>query len=138
MPLGMSRLPRNPALFASAIVAMLLCAAVWFVPRATRGIRIGTGVVSHTLCSGVFVSGLDPDQLFAEALKPNPGLALLSKRLRIDVDRNRRQVTATWAGLVQSRSIYRDGLGCLLVRDATPENAPQNATAAPPSEIAAN
>ena len=80
MPLGMSRLRRNLALFASAIVAMLLCAAVWFVPRATRGIRIGTGVVSHTLCSGVFVSGLDPDQLFAEALKPNPGLALLSSR----------------------------------------------------------
>jgi CubicO group peptidase (beta-lactamase class C family) len=134
----MSRLRRNVTLFVSAIVAVLLSAAVWLVPRATRSIRVGTGVVSHTLCSCVFVSGLDPDQLFAEALKPNSGLALLSKRLRIDVDRNHRQVTATWAGLVQSRSIYRDELGCLLVRDASSQNAAQNATAAQPSSSATN
>ena len=76
--------------------------------------------MSHTLCSGVFVSGLDPDRLFDEALKPNPGLRRLSKRLTYEIDRTRRQVVVTWAGGFMSRAVYRDGLGCILVRDGEP------------------
>ena len=94
---------------------MVLCACVWFLVRAGRGIRVGAAVVSHTLCSGSFVSGLDPDLLYAEAVKPNPGQRVLSKRLRYDVDRAGRQVTVTWAGGFQSRAVYRDGFGCMIL-----------------------
>ncbi len=94
---------------------MVLCACVWFLVRAARGIRVGTGVVSHTLCSGAFVSGLDPDLLYAEAVKPIPGQRVLSKRLRYVVDRAGRQVIVTWAGGFQSRAIYRDGFGCMIL-----------------------
>ncbi len=124
----MSR-PRRTLILVACTIAALICVAAWFASRATRGIRVGTAVVSHTLCSGVFVSGLDPDQLFAEALRPNPGLKALSKRLRIDVDRNRRQVTVTWAGLFQSRAMYHDGFGCQLVQGAPPEIPEENANA---------
>ena len=94
---------------------MVLCACVWFLVRAARGIRVGTAVVSHTLCSGAFVSGLDPDLLYAEAVKPIPGQRVLSKRLRYDVDRAGRQVIVTWAGGFQSRAVYRDGFGCMIL-----------------------
>ena len=95
-------------------LAVALAGAVLAI-RPDRAIRVGTGVVSHTLCSGVFVSGLDPNQLFAEALEPNPGLNMLSKRLRYEVDRTRREVVATWAGGFTSRAVYREGRGCMLV-----------------------
>jgi CubicO group peptidase (beta-lactamase class C family) len=112
-----------------AATAALLCVAPWFASRATRAIRVGTAVVSHTLCSGAFVSGLDPDQLYAEALKPNPGQKLLAKRLRYEVDRKNRQVLVTWAGMFQSRAVYREGFGCTLTEDSSPENVAASASA---------
>jgi CubicO group peptidase (beta-lactamase class C family) len=99
---------------------LLACAVAWLVFRPDRALLVATGVVSQTLCSGVFVSGLDPNQLFDEVLKPNPGILRLSKRLRYQIDPTRRLVATTWAGRFESVSIYRDGLGCLIVRDAEP------------------
>jgi hypothetical protein len=101
----------------------VLCASVWFLVCAARGIRVGTGVVSHMLCSGAFVSGLDPDLLYAEAVKPIPGQSVLSKRLKYDVDRAGRQVIVTWAGDFQSRAVYRDGFGCMILHDAESKDA---------------
>jgi CubicO group peptidase (beta-lactamase class C family) len=106
-----------------ATIILALCAAVWFFAHISRGIRVGTGLVSQTLCSGVFVSGVDPDQLYAEAIKPIPGQTRLAKRLHYEVDRKGGQVTATWAGEFESRSVYNDGFGCTLVRGAEPRFA---------------
>jgi Beta-lactamase len=94
---------------------LLLGAGARFVRRAGQGIRVGTALVSKMLCSGVFVSGLDPDALYREAVKPIPGQTRLAKRLNYNVDRATRQVTATWWGGFQSRAVYREGYGCVLV-----------------------
>lgn len=118
----MTRRFRNTLLVMGASSAAL-CAGVWFFVRASRAIRVGTAVVSHTLCSGAFVSGLDPDSLYAEAVKPIPGQSVLAKRLKYVVDRKGRQVTATWAGLIQSRAVYRDGFGCMLLHGDEPKDA---------------
>ncbi len=119
----MTRRIRNIMIVIVTAASVLLCAIVWFFIRESRGIRVGTAVVSKTLCSGVFVSGLDPDSLYAEAVKPNPGQTLLAKRLRYQVDRTARQVTATWAGGFESRAVYRDAFGCVLVHGETPPDA---------------
>jgi hypothetical protein len=111
----MRRRTRN-VLIVLVAAGAVLCAAVLFFVHLGRGIRVGTGLVSQTLCSGVFVSGVDPDQLYAEAIKPIPGQTRLAKRLRYEIDRKRRQVIATWAGGFESRSVYRDRFGCVLVR----------------------
>ena len=97
------------------VVGVLLCVGAWSLHRAANGIRVGTAVVSKTLCSGAFVSGVDPDMLFAEAVKPIPGQTLLAKHLRYNVDRGRHEVTATWRGMFESRAVYYDGFGCMLV-----------------------
>jgi CubicO group peptidase (beta-lactamase class C family) len=136
-------------IFVLVVIAILVGAGVWFHFGPARGIRVGTAVVSKTLCTGVFVSGLDPDKLYAEAVKPIGGQDLLAKRLKIDVDRKAREVRATWAGMIESRAIYHEGFGCRLVHgdeavDASSTNAAAgamgNAVAAsanPPLEIAA-
>jgi CubicO group peptidase (beta-lactamase class C family) len=96
--------------------------------RPDQAIRIGTANTSHTLCSGTFVSGLDPDQLFAESVKPSPGMGLVSWALHYQVDRGRRQVTTRVAGRFESRAVYRDGLGCLIVHGGELEVASPLAT----------
>jgi CubicO group peptidase (beta-lactamase class C family) len=126
-------------LIGAAVV--LLVGVAWFWYGSARGIRVGTAVVSKTLCSGVFVSGLDPDLLYAEAIKPIPGQDQLAKRLKYNVDRTARQVTATWLGGFESRAIYRDGFGCTLVHGDLPGDllpgAPKHAgaDAAVPLEV---
>jgi hypothetical protein len=117
----MTRRFRNTFIIVAAIGVVFLGVA-FLLRREARGIRVGTAVVSKTLCSGVFVSGLDPETLYDEAVKPIPGQTLLSKRLKYVVDRTGRQVTTTWAGMFQSRAVYRDGLGCTVVNgDETKE-----------------
>ncbi len=97
------------------LAAAVLCAVAWFMLRAMPAIEVGTGVVSHTLCSAAFVSGLDPDQVYAETVKPIPGEGALSKRLKYVVDREHREVRVTWAGIIHSRAVYRDGFGCIIL-----------------------
>jgi CubicO group peptidase (beta-lactamase class C family) len=91
--------------------------------RAMPAIEVGTGVVSHTLCSAAFVSGVDPDQVYAEAVKPIPGEGALSKRLKYVVDREHREVRVTWAGFIHSRAVYRDGFGCIILHGDDSKNA---------------
>ena len=105
------------------VVGVLMCVGAWFLHRGANGIRVGTAMVSKTLCSGTFVSGVDPDVLYAEAVKPIPGQTLLAKHLRYSVDREKREVTATWRGMFESRAVYYDGFGCMLVHGDTPPSA---------------
>jgi CubicO group peptidase (beta-lactamase class C family) len=110
---------RNILLGALAAFAIVISAIAWFAICVSPGIKVGTAVVSQTLCSAAFVSGLDSDQMYVEAIKPNPGQTRLAKRLRYQVDREKREVRATWAGTFQSRSVYHDGFGCTLVHDSS-------------------
>lgn len=91
----------------------------------SRAAQTATGLVSHQLCSAIFVSGLDPEQFYREAIEPmlSPGGFLFSHT----VDRENAQVTARVAGVAESRAVYRAPLGCVLVHDAL----------APPVHVAA-
>ncbi|MGE3314220.1 MAG: serine hydrolase domain-containing protein [Planctomycetaceae bacterium] len=105
--------------------------------------RIVTAIVSHDLCSSVFVSGLDADQDFAERAAKRPRMGLINWAVRYCVDRTRKEVTASIAGLCPSRAVYREGLGAIVVHPpesteppiATADFSDRNAEAALP-EIA--
>src|SRR5258706_11124902 len=107
-----------------AVIAAVLAGA-GFVYRGEihRAIRVATGVVSHEICSGVFVSGLQADQIFAENIKPRPGLSLIAWGLAYTVDAEHRTVTATFQGGFANRAVFRYGLGCQVVHDLEPANA---------------
>jgi CubicO group peptidase (beta-lactamase class C family) len=92
--------------------------------------------VSQTLCAGTFVSGLDPDALYDDALRPDPGQKILAKRLRYVVDRNNREVRTTWAGMFASRSVFRAGFGCTVLRGSQTADGLPKMSAALRREIA--
>ena len=103
---------------------IVVAGAALLLSREAPGIRVGTAVVSRTLCEAVFVSHVDPATLYAEAIKPNPGQTRLAKRLKYEIDRQARQVTVTWAGGFKGRSMYRDALGCMVIPESSPANLP--------------
>jgi hypothetical protein len=118
----MTRRLRN-TLLVVAVGGAAVCVSAWFLARAARGIRVGTAVVSHTLCSGVFVSSLDPDLLYAQAIRPIPGQDTLAHRLRYTIDRENREVIVTWGGAFESRAVYRGEYGCMILHSDEPRDA---------------
>jgi CubicO group peptidase (beta-lactamase class C family) len=68
---------------------------------------------SHQLCSATFVAGLDSTQFYNEAIKPK--LGPVGALLRYEVDRERREVRTSLAGLVHSRAVYDGPFGCRIL-----------------------
>ncbi len=114
---------------AFACLGLLLTGCGSLAP--SRAAKTATGMVSHQLCSAVFVSGLDAQDFYREAIEPmlSPAALLFSHQ----VDRQHAEVTTTVAGLAESRAIYRPPLGCVLVHDASPSTLVM-----PPASVAAS
>ena len=96
------------------LLAVVAVGAAVLVLRPGQALRVATGTVGHTLCSEVFVAGLDPGQAFREIFGSMPGIRHIPL-LRYHVDRAKKDVTATVAGNFASRAAYQDGFGCALV-----------------------
>ena len=94
------------------IVAGLVALGIAFRPD--RAIRVATGFVAHNICSKTFVSGLDPQTVFAETLDRR-GIRRLRWALRYHLDRSNSIVDASLVGLFGSRATFHEGLGCVLL-----------------------
>lgn len=83
-----------------------------------RATDVATGYVSHQLCSATYVSKVEPEQFYREAIAPilSPVDFLSSHR----VDRQRAQVTSGFAGVAEARAVDRGPLGCLVVHGEPP------------------
>jgi CubicO group peptidase (beta-lactamase class C family) len=100
------------ALLGTALALLLGCSSV------DRATDVATGYVSHQLCSAAFVSRVDPEQYYREAIAPV--LAPVSFLSAHQVDRQRAQVSASFAGLSQARAVDRGPLGCLVLHGEPP------------------
>lgn len=83
-----------------------------------RATDVATGYVSHQLCSATFVSRVEPEQYYREAIAPV--LAPVSFLSGHQVDRQRAQVSASFAGLADARAVDRGPLGCLVLHGEPP------------------
>src|SRR5665213_809003 len=100
-------------LIGTALFLMIaLGAGAYFRPD--RAVRVITGFVAHNVCSQTYVSGLDPQTVFAETTD-HEGVRLLRLGLRYSVDRAGKTVDASLAGLFGSRAAFHDGFGCVLL-----------------------
>jgi CubicO group peptidase (beta-lactamase class C family) len=115
------RLLRGATAIAAFVVFAAVIATIWYRPDKT--LRVVTGLAAHTLCSETFVSEFDPSQVFAQSIAPFPGVRLLARRMHYRINRARHEVTVDLGGHFESRAIYRDGIGCLLVAGPGPIDA---------------
>jgi CubicO group peptidase (beta-lactamase class C family) len=99
------------------VVGLLLVAAAiiaaGFVFRPDKTIRVATGLAAKTLCSDVFISGLDPATVFAQAIEARPGVGLLAGNMHFRLDQDRQELSVDYFGHFTARAAYRKGLGCL-------------------------
>jgi len=97
-------------LVAVAAIGVLALSAA----RARDVPEVATGFVASVLCSGTYISGLDPQRVFAETTAAMAGAGLISWALDYRLDRANRDVTVTLLGLGRSRAVYHGALGCVL------------------------
>ena len=83
-----------------------------------RAAGVAAGFASHQLCSATFVSQVDAEAFYREAIAPT--VSPLGFLLDHKIDRERGEVTASFAGLAQSRATYRGPLGCLVLHGPPP------------------
>lgn len=102
----------KPPHLAALAAAWLLAACTSFPPGSA--IQVASASTSQTLCSAVFVSGREADQTYREEKRPEGGMGWVDWALRYTVDRDKREVQTTVGGGFASRSVWRDGMGCVL------------------------
>lgn len=94
-----------------------------------RAADVAAGFVSHQLCSATFVSQLEPETFYREAIAPS--LSPVGFLASHHVDRDRSEVTASFAGLGEARAVYRGPLGCLVVHEPLPTTPVRTPAPAP-------
>lgn len=104
----------RPFVSVAALLALTGCATPGEV------LTLASGSVSQTLCSKVFVSGLDPAAVYAVDRATDPGVGLIGWALRYEVDTAGRTVTARIGGGFETVSAFNSGRGCTLRHEAWP------------------
>jgi CubicO group peptidase (beta-lactamase class C family) len=107
-------------LLITALGLGLLVALVLGLDYAVRVVSIGVAYKAKMLCSGVFVSRRNPQEVLADLEVDD--LAML-RYVDVSIDRITKSVTASALGLVRRQAVYRESLGCALVFDGkTPQS----------------
>jgi CubicO group peptidase (beta-lactamase class C family) len=108
------------SLFAVGIaLIILLVGAGWYL---SDTLPIGTGHTAKTICSNVFISGRDAQDVFKEDIAP---LHFLFAITDFKVDSNAKSVSADAFGFAERKAIYREGCGCTIVNGLTEDELRQ-------------
>jgi len=100
---------------ASIVVSLVAVLTGCSSARWDQPMQVASGFTSHQVCSETFVSGLDPQQVYAERVHPTGALKYFGYLIDYEVDRSKREVVTTVAGAYRTRAVYRDNMGCLLL-----------------------
>lgn len=99
------------ALFVTVLALLLLAPADYGPFTLLRAAPIGTGYAAKMLCTGVFVSGRQPQSLWDEDLE-----LMRNNLVRGRVDYENRTATADVFGFIaRQTAVFREGRGCTLV-----------------------
>ena len=92
-------------------IAAALLAVAWWTPTAHDFAKVASGFGAKQLCSGVFVSGREPEQVLSSDMADLPAIVSTS------VNREARSASAR-IGPVHREARHRERLGCSLVFDS--------------------
>jgi CubicO group peptidase (beta-lactamase class C family) len=107
-------------LYAAGIaLIILLVGAGWYL---SDTLPIGTGHTAKTICSNVFISGRDAEDVFKEDIAPVHFLFAITDFI---VDPDAKSVSADAFGFAKRKAIYREGRGCTIVNGLTEDGLRQ-------------
>lgn len=105
-------------------LAILTLVTLGVIFRPDRAVRVATGFVAHTVCSKTFVSGLDPQTVFAE-MTEREGIRRLRPLMRLELDRAAKTADVSVLGRFRSHAVFREGFGCVQPHGSTAPYLPK-------------
>jgi len=108
------------------MLVLLLVGAGWYL---SDTLPISSGHTAKTICSNVFISGRDAENVFKEDIAP---LHFLFAITDFKVDPDAKTVIADAFGFAKHRAIYRDGCGCTILRGIAEDEFRQQKIGYPP------
>ncbi|WP_219639342.1 serine hydrolase [Cohnella sp. CFH 77786] len=93
--------------------------------RLYQPLMVASGFTSHYICSEAFISGREPDKVYADMVEPEGAIRFIGSLVNYDVDYDKREATTNIAGLFKTKAVYSEGTGCMLVYK--PEDVTQGA-----------
>ncbi len=110
---------KNITKIAAIVVMAVITAAIigYLYWHSSRVMSVGSAYYAKTLCSGVFIAGRDEQKVVAGDVMAD--MTTFLRHWGADIDRERKTVRASIFGLASREAVYRPGLGCSLVTDAT-------------------
>ena len=96
-------------IIAAILILAIAATLVVLVPKYDRMAQIGVGYQTKIMCSEVFVAGRAAEDVAATNFQ---NIDPLMDYVSLNVDAEARTVSGSLLGLGQSKSVYRDGLGC--------------------------
>ena len=115
-----TKLPAAPYLALVFLSPILLSACT--LVRPDQPLMAASGFASHHLCSETFISGLDTGQVYQERVLEQGAIRYLGRMMHYELDRDKRQVTTSIAGLYKTSAVYDDQYGCMVLHgDPAPE-----------------
>ena len=100
-------------------LVIILAGAGWYL---SDTLPIGTGHTAKTICSNVFISGRNAEDVFKEDIAPVHFLFALTD-FKVDLDAT--SVSADSFGFAERKAIYREGRGCTIVNGLTEDELRQ-------------
>ncbi len=102
------------------VIALVAFVGVTSMGRysSTIALKVASGLVSHQICSSVFVSHLDASEEFRETA---PTLGPLRHLASYNIDWQKRSVSAHIAGIAYSHALYRQAEGCIVLVGLAPK-----------------
>ncbi|MBI1340162.1 serine hydrolase [bacterium] len=92
----------------AAVITVGLGVGAW---QALPLARVGSAYTAKAVCSGVFVSQMEPERVFSEEVEHlSPAISYVNYQ----IDRESGEVKASLMGLGGRTAVYRDGTGCTL------------------------
>jgi hypothetical protein len=99
-----------------AVLAIIAGAAGYAVYFVSANGAVGTGYAAKILCSSVFLSNRDPQNVL------DVDLAAVKKfQVSGKINQEGKYATASILGLVRQKAVYRPGLGCTILHPDTPD-----------------
>ena len=92
------------------LVGVIVYLGITYYPYLTQG-AIGAGIRAKNLCSGIFVSGREEQNVIDEDISFHPLFDLI--KLRVDYEN--KEVTASIFGLIKNKAVYHPDLGAVLL-----------------------
>lgn len=118
--MGKNRTTKRKFIF--TLVALFIIGVAYFAWKKYPFLAVGAAYKAKIVCSAIFLSGRDEASVLNEDVHADSGKLSQLDAFDVEIDYEKRSVTASFFGMVSRTAVYREGIGTTLANDISPDD----------------